>query len=312
MHASTVLDAADSKPRPARAAVAARPGPGLRTILVGALFAAPAAVTLLGLPYYLLGHGDRLRSPLHAALKPSGPVGLAFGIAAFALFLFLWLYPLRKRARWLAWTGAVGRWLDVHIVAGLLVPFAGAVHAGWRFEGLIGLGYLSMVVVAASGVVGRYLYTHIPRRRNGVELSREEIVSERRALITEIAAATRLAPQALERSLASDAGAIERLGPIATLRALVSDDLDRRRVVRALERSLRAPGGPALDRAALRRVVRLARREVRLAQQVRVLDATRRLFGFWHVAHRPFAITALIAVLLHVAVALAMGVVGLG
>jgi len=33
-----------------------------------------------------------------------------------------------------------------------------------------------------------------------------------------------------------------------------------------------------------------------------MLDTTRRLFGYWHVAHRPIAVTALLAVLVHVAV----------
>jgi hypothetical protein len=44
-----------------------------------------------------------------------------------------------------------------------------------------------------------------------------------------------------------------------------------------------------------------------LAQQAAMLDGAQRIFRWWHVAHRPFAVTALVAVLLHVAVAVAMG-----
>jgi hypothetical protein len=44
-----------------------------------------------------------------------------------------------------------------------------------------------------------------------------------------------------------------------------------------------------------------------LAQQMRLLDATRSLFGWWHVAHRPFALTALLAVIVHVVVAVWIG-----
>ena len=46
---------------------------------------------------------------------------------------------------------------------------------------------------------------------------------------------------------------------------------------------------------------------VPLTQQVRMLGVTHRLFRYWHVAHRPFAITALIAVVIHVAVVVALG-----
>jgi hypothetical protein len=44
-----------------------------------------------------------------------------------------------------------------------------------------------------------------------------------------------------------------------------------------------------------------------LTQQTRMLDATHRVFRYWHVAHRPFAITALVAVVIHVAVVVAVG-----
>jgi hypothetical protein len=56
--------------------------------------------------------------------------------------------------------------------------------------------------------------------------------------------------------------------------------------------------------------VKLASREVALMQQVRMLDATRRVFRYWHIAHRPFAVTALIALVVHVAVAIFVGGVG--
>ncbi len=275
------------------------------------LTAIPLAVTAWGIRYYASGVGPRLRSPLHALLRPSGVVGLTLGIAAFAMFLFLWAYPLRKKFRWLAWTGQVGDWMRVHILAGLVVPLFAAVHAGWRFDGLIGLGYLSMLLVAISGVIGRYLYVRIPRSRGGIELTRDEVASERRALITRIAAATGDDPLAVERSLAVDEQSYAGLGPAATLAQMVRDDLARRRVVQGLRRRLAKPrpGVPPLDRREAARVASLAHREMALAQQLRMLDATRAVFGLWHVVHRPFAIMAFFAVVVHVVVALLMGAV---
>ncbi len=275
--------------------------------------AAPLVLTAWGWSYYGQSFAGRLRNPLHALLKPSGPVGLALGAAGLALFLFMWLYPFRKSVKWLAWTGPLGSWMRVHVVAGLAIPLIVAVHAGWRFDGLIGLGYLSMFVVSLSGIVGRYLYVHIPRRRNGLEMSMEEVASERRAIITTIAAASGLVPAEVERRLAVDARPYEGLDPLRTLLRMVRDDLSRGRVLRQLQRELSAPraGAAPLDGGQLRDTLRLARQELRLSQQVRMLEATRRVFGFWHVAHRPFAITALIAVIVHVVVAVMFGGVGL-
>src|SRR4029077_950672 len=137
-------------------------------------------------PYYTLSVAQRMRSPLHPWLKPSGYVGQSAGLLALTLFLFLWLYPLRKKYRWLAFTGAISRWLNAHVLAALALPLLVAVHAAWRFGGVIGLGFWSMMVVWLSGIVGRYIYARIPRGRAGVELTREEIARRRAALLVQI------------------------------------------------------------------------------------------------------------------------------
>ncbi|MBL0179469.1 MAG: hypothetical protein IPP98_10145 [Gemmatimonadetes bacterium] len=59
-----------------------------------------------------------------------------------------------------------------------------------------------MMVVIASGVIGRYLYVRIPRARNGVELTREEVAGRRRELIGELAETTGLGVDVVERTLA--------------------------------------------------------------------------------------------------------------
>jgi hypothetical protein len=275
------------------------------------LIAAPIGITIWGWRYFTAGPGGRVRSPLHPWLGPTGTIGLSLGVMAFVFFLFLWAYPLRKKFRWLAWTGAVGSWLRVHILAGLVVPLFAAVHAGWRFDGLIGLGYLSMLLVALSGVVGRYLYVRIPRSRSGIELTHDEVASERRALLTRIAATTGDDPKQVERMLVPDEQSYQGLGPLASLRRMIADDVTRGRVIRRLRERLASPrpGAPALDRGELGAVLGLARREMALAQQLRMLDATRRVFGLWHVVHRPFAIMAFIAVAVHVVVAVLVGAV---
>jgi hypothetical protein len=265
-------------------------------------------VNLLGLPYYRLPLSERVRSSLHQWFKPSGYVGQSAGLLALAIFLFLWLYPLRKKFRWLAFTGAVGRWLDVHVTVALALPLLLAIHASWRFEGLIGLGFASILVVCASGVVGRYLYTRIPRSRSGIELNIEEVAAERRSLVTVIATFTGLNPVEIERSLNRSARPYTGLGVLGTLRRMVTDDIARWRMARELRRTWSRQQGGQIDREAIRKAVALASREMALTQQSRMLAATHQVFRYWHVAHRPFALTALGAVLIHVVVVLLLGV----
>ncbi|HEU5171037.1 MAG TPA: hypothetical protein VFU46_10895 [Gemmatimonadales bacterium] len=271
-----------------------------------ALVALLVAISVVGAPYYAAPVAERVRHPLHGWLRPSGYVGQTAGLLALGIFLVLWLYPLRKKLRALAWAGRIARWLEVHVQLALALPLLVAVHAGWRFTGVIGLGFWAMMVVWLSGIVGRYLYTRIPRSRAGVELTREEIAAERTALLAEVAAQTRLDLRVIEGVLAADPTPAARLGLGAAFRRLVADDVARRRATRRL-RQLTRSAGVQPDRAAITRALRLARREMALAQQARMLDATHELVRYWHVAHRPVAIGALVAVLVHVAVVVAVG-----
>lgn len=66
-----------------------------------------ALVNVLGVAYYTSPPGARVRHPWHALLRPSGAVGQSAGIVAFLIFVFLWLYPLRKKWKRLAFTGSV-------------------------------------------------------------------------------------------------------------------------------------------------------------------------------------------------------------
>ena len=287
-------------PRDVRPPLAAQRGP--ITVILGTLL----LLNIVGAPYYRLSQAERVRSPLHAFLRPSGAVGQSAGILALAIFLFLWLYPLRKKYKWLAFTGSIARWLDIHILAAIGLPLLIAMHASWRFDGVVGLGYYAMLVVCGSGVVGRYLYVRIPRSQSGVASSREEVAIERRTLITEIAATTGLDPFDVEKSL-TVSGADASSGILRTLLHLVSDDVTRWRLTRQLRRRLRSVKKTALDKKKVDRVVALASREIALSQQLRMLDATKRIFGYWHVLHRPFAVTAFVAVVIHVAVVVAVG-----
>lgn len=292
-----------------KAVVGATPGrrpPSMALVLTFVL--GLIGVSLYYWGYYGAEQSERVRHPLHSWLRPSGYLGQSAGILAVSIFFFLWLYPLRKKVRWLAWTGTMAKWLDVHIATALTLPVLTAVHASWRFDGVIGLGYWSMIVVCLSGVVGRYLYVKIPRSASGLELTADEIAAERRQLLEALAQGTKLPVPQVEALLRSDPTPCDGLGVLATGKRMVSDEVMRWRAARALRRLCQDNRvGHRLDRKTLRRVARLARQEMALTQQVRMLGATHRVFRLWHVAHRPFALVALVAVLIHVGVVVGMG-----
>lgn len=269
------------------------------TLLLSSL----VAINILGAPYYLASPTSRPRHPWHQLLKPSGDIGQTAGVLAFLIFVFLWLYPLRKRWKSLRWTGAVARWLDVHVTTALGLPLLLTIHAAWRSDGVIGLGFIAMLIVCASGIVGRYLYVRIPRTKTGVELTRDEVAAEQMDVLQALSKALNEPIDELRKLIEP----VERKATTSVwgvLEGLLLNDVRRWQRRRELS-TLWARKG--VSKSTIKKAVTLASREIALTDQVRMLEATQRVFKFWHIAHMPFALTALIAVTVHVVVVIAVG-----
>ena len=139
----------------------------------------------------------------------------------------------------------------------------------------------------------------------------EEIDVVRHSLVQRIVDTTGLELTQVQAMLEVGSPAREpSTGAIRAFRAMLVNDLNRRRMRRRIAQRWRTHGArvAALDRDTLDEVVDCAAREMALAQQVALLQWTHRIFRWWHVAHRPVALTALIAVIIHVVVVAATGV----
>ena len=122
--------------------------------------------------------------------RASSLIGHGIGIVGFILMLATaTLYSLRKLrsdARW----GTTAIWLKSHMVMGLVGPYMVLLHTAMKFNGLAGLAMLLTVVVVVSGLVGRYIYTRVPRTSDDEAAARardedrERIARRRKALAT--------------------------------------------------------------------------------------------------------------------------------
>src|SRR5579864_7602903 len=158
------------------------------------------AIFFYGFDYYKLSALDRPFSPKHHMLRPSGPIGLYLGFMGVALFVGIFLYPIRKHWPWLGTIGNTRHWLDIHVLMGLTAPFIIAFHSTLKFKGIAGMAFWIMFAVSASGVVGRYLYGQIPRKMTTAELSMRELQDLQAELAQELAAQN-LLPEADLRAL---------------------------------------------------------------------------------------------------------------
>ena len=101
--------------------------------------------------------------------------GHGIGILGFILMLMTeLLYSWRKRRRSARW-GKMSNWLRFHIFTGLVGPYMVLLHTSWKFNGLAGIVLLLTLIIVLSGVVGRYIFTAIPRTADGAEVTSSEL-----------------------------------------------------------------------------------------------------------------------------------------
>lgn len=95
-------------------------------------------------------------------LSPESGAGYWLGIIGGSLMLLLLLYPLRKKVRFLNMFGKIKYWFKLHMLFGVLGPVAILFHANFSLGSTnSNVALFSMIIVASSGLVGRYLYAKI-------------------------------------------------------------------------------------------------------------------------------------------------------
>ncbi|HJW21177.1 MAG TPA: hypothetical protein VJ506_01980 [Candidatus Limnocylindrales bacterium] len=150
------------------------------------LVAALVAVVLITVAYAGVAQG----SGVPAA---SGLMGHGLGIAGFALMLLTeTAYSFRKRAMKKP-RGSMRAWLRVHIFTGIVGPYLVVLHSAWSFNGLAGAVTAMTILVVASGFIGRYIYTAVPRTADGVIVEARELQAMVEATRREAAGGLRLA-----------------------------------------------------------------------------------------------------------------------
>ena len=274
------------------------------------------AIFIYGFDYYKLSSIDRPFSPKHHLLRPSGPIGLYLGFAGVALFVGIFLYPLRKHWTWLGTKGTTRHWLDIHVLMGLTAPFIIAFHSTLKFKGIAGMAFWIMFAVSASGVVGRYLYAQIPRKMSTAELSMKELQELQETLAQQLAA-QQILPVANLRSLLRlpDANLVRKLPTAIALLYMIFLDVVRVFRVAGLRRQtlgfaevLQTLGGFLKTRnRELEKAIHAAAEEAALSKKVLFLSRSQKVFHLWHVVHKPFSYAFAVLALLHIGLQFALG-----
>jgi len=227
------------------------------------------------------------------------------------LMLLLLLYPLRKHVAALRNWGKVKHWFSVHMILGISGPILVLAHSTFHMRSTnAAVALVCMLVVAGSGIIGRYFYTKVHRGLYGEKLNLQELQSQTGLESAEIKSRLHFAP-AVEKRLADfQTFALARREGLGgdTLRFLTLG-VYRYRAYRACHRdlvvALRASAqARGWDDAKYQRRVRaatdLANEFLGATQRVAEFGVYDRLLQLWHVAHVPLVYLLVISAIAHV------------
>jgi hypothetical protein len=249
--------------------------------------------------------------PTARYITPKRGIGYALGILGGSLMLLLFLYSARKRIRWLKFMGAATGWFRFHMTLGVLGPLCILYHSNFGLGATnSNVALFSMLMVAGSGLVGRYIYAHIHHGLYGSKLSLGELQKGADGLRASSGAfgflpelVSRL--ETVERRLLSAGPHVPVLGVakpavVGALSARARWQL-RSHVRRGLRAAAQKSNAVATERKRLRRTA-FAYIDRRLAATRRVagFQAYERLFSLWHAFHLPLIFILLVAGIVHV------------
>lgn len=232
---------------------------------------------------------------------PSGgnPFGHSLGIIGSMLMLMTEiLYSVRKRLR-IFNVGRLRHWLSFHIFTGIVGPTLVLMHTGLEFRGLAGLTMFMTVLVVASGFLGRYIYTAVPRTLAGIEVDRQTLVADaaqKRATLTAWAAdkSSRVQELIATETAVSNGNEEEDLPALAIFTRRIEEWRERRKItaeIKMLDKE---------ERARLAEIEQMLAQQQRLMRQIKSLKTVRRLMGLWHTFHVPLGLTLFTAMFIHI------------
>lgn len=238
-------------------------------------------------------------------------IGYNMGLVGGLLMLSLLIYPLRKRVRFMARLGSMQAWFRYHQIAGILGPLLVLFHSTFRIGSMNGrVALYAMILVASSGLIGRYLYRHIHKGMYGRHLTMRDAEEDLKASTDDVRSVFAAYPKILAK-----------LNEFRTYAFAHEPDL-RKRIIRFMTLRSRGHKLSLMIRNGIKKSLNKAKHDNVLSRRERILtyqlakqktdlfvDAVcegaqlatwERLFSLWHILHVPFLYLLVVSGIVHV------------
>mgnify|MGYP001819768308 CR=1 FL=1 len=238
-------------------------------------------------------------------LSAENGAGYALGIIGGTLMLLLILYPISKRTTLLKRLLPMRYWFGLHMLFGIIGPVMILFHSNFQVGSLNSMvALVSMLLVAGSGLIGKYIYTNIHHGLYGKRITLHELREEAESKYKELSLI-----YGLDEKVNNRRGIMEKrvmrdyTGITLSLIHAMLLAIDSRRLKSGIKRVLKsASASEALNTNSQKNKVIMAfvDRYTLALRNVAAFRIYERMFSLWHILHLPLFIMLIITAVIHI------------
>lgn len=231
--------------------------------------------------------------------------GYLLGIAGGSLMIILLLYPLSKRVSLLTRLIPIRYWFGTHMLFGVLGPLMILFHSNFQLGSTNStIALFSMLLVAGSGLVGRYIYTHIHHGLYGSRITLKELKQETKNNHSEL-----LAMYAMDNTLNERLKKMEEkaLRPYSNLMNSLAQVIylavNAQQSKREVMQLIKGRNGEVQTDKILpdsKALIQSVNRYTLALRRAAAFTLYERLFSLWHILHLPLFIMMIITAMIHI------------
>lgn len=231
--------------------------------------------------------------------------GYYLGIIGASLMFILLLYPLSKRVKLLTQWVPIRYWFGIHMLFGVIGPVLILFHSNFHLGSMnSNIALLSMLLVAGSGLVGRYIYTHIHHGLYGSKISLKELDQETENNHREILEMYEMDDSLNQRLTDMEEKVVQphtglALSLFHVMYLAVNSRKLKKQVIRLVRESYQNNGTHEVmpdEKSTLQSISRYTGALRRTA----TFKLYERLFSLWHILHLPLFIMMIITAIIHI------------
>lgn len=234
--------------------------------------------------------------------KPGAGFGYYLGLVGGVMMLLMLLYPVRKHMQFARNWGPLRYWFMVHMIFGIGGPVLVLFHSTFHVKSLnAGVALYSMLLVVASGIIGRFIYKRIHQGLYGRKLNLDELqnsvnLNQRNtdrvsALVVSATAIDVKLHQFRDLAFQTHIGIATRFWRFITFdwRRYSLTRHSHHELKRAVVHLAKAQGWDKREQQQhLQDAMMYVKRFLASVQRAAQFSAFERLFRLWHVLHSPF------------------------